>query len=202
MIVNFDSVGIYLAANVARHPNFNIIYQDIEQNKFFTDLGGDMLQVDLSPFDYIIATPPCNFWSKLNYQYLSSKYALATKHLLPDTIKLLSKLNKPFIIENVKNISRFEEYGIIDLIKACNLNAYYVGRHIYITNVECPLIKLIPQQQDFKYGGKRVNNDGYNQGGTNVHNVIECWLNFIHFNEFSKVYKPHQLTIFDYLYDF
>ena len=33
-----------------------------------------------------------------------------------------------------------------------------------------------PQHQDFVYGGKRVNNDGYNQGGSNVHVVIEKWL--------------------------
>ena len=32
------------------------------------------------------------------------------------------------------------------------------------------------QIQDFIYGGKRVNKDGYNQGGTNVYNVIEIWL--------------------------
>ena len=36
------------------------------------------------------------------------------------------------------------------------------------------------QQQDFKYGGKRINNDGYNQGGKNVFNVIEIFLKYIH----------------------
>ena len=46
--------------------------------------------------------------------------------------------------------------------------------HIYISNV---IIDLdCPQHQDFVYGGKRVNNDGYNQGGSNVHIVIEKWL--------------------------
>lgn len=46
---------------------------------------------------------------------------------------------------------------------------------IYIYNEI--LIDLNREQiQDFKYGGKRVNNDGYNQGGTNVHNCIEIWL--------------------------
>ena len=46
---------------------------------------------------------------------------------------------------------------------------------IYIYN--CLFINLdCPQVQDFVYGGKRVNNDGYNQGGTNVHRVIEIWL--------------------------
>ena len=29
-------------------------------------------------------------------------------------------------------------------------------------------------------GGRRVNNDGYNQGGSNVHAVIEKWPEVIH----------------------
>ena len=36
------------------------------------------------------------------------------------------------------------------------------------------------QHQDFKHGGRRVNNDGYNQGGSNVHAVIEKFLKYIH----------------------
>ena len=53
---------------------------------------------------------------------------------------------------------------------------------MYITNIEAPEIQGVPQIQDFKYGGKRVNNDGYNQGGTNVHNVIEIWLKEVNKN--------------------
>ena len=46
--------------------------------------------------------------------------------------------------------------------------------YIYMSNV---IIDLdCPQHQDFVHGGKRVNNDGYNQGGSNVHIVIEKWL--------------------------
>lgn len=55
---------------------------------------------------------------------------------------------------------------------------YIVGRHTYFTNIMCNL--TCKQQQDFKYGGVRVNNDGYNQGGKNVHDVIEIWLEYIH----------------------
>lgn len=33
--------------------------------------------------------------------------------------------------------------------------------------------------QDFKIRGVRINNDGYNQGGSNVAAVIEKWLNHI-----------------------
>lgn len=168
--------GIYLAACKARHPNYDIIYQDID-DKYKCDIGGDMLEVDLSKYDYIIATPPCNWWSKANPYYKTSKYALETKHLLPSIIDKLGKQVKPFIIENVINKKRFRENGIYDIIDKYNLYIQYIGRHIYITNVKCNL--ECEQHQDFKYGGKRVNKDGYNQGGSNVHIVIEKWLEVI-----------------------
>ena len=166
--------GIYLASCKARHKKYNLIYNDIDP-KYKPDIVGDMLQVDLTPYDYIIASPPCNWWSKANPYYKTSKYALETKHLLPDTIIKLSESGKPFIIENVKNIKRMAENGIFDLINRYGLFYQFVGRHIYIYNGL--LIDLNCKQiQDFIYGGKRVNKDGYNQGGTNVYNVIEIWL--------------------------
>ena len=166
--------GIYLASCKARHKKYNLIYNDIDP-KYKPDIVGDMLQVDLTPYDYIIASPPCNWWSKTNPYYKTSKYALETKHLLPDTIIKLSESGKPFIIENVKNIKRMAENGIFDLINRYGLFYQFVGRHIYIYNGL--LIDLNCEQiQDFIYGGKRVNKDGYNQGGTNVYNVIEIWL--------------------------
>ena len=91
--------GIYLASFKALHENHNIIYQDINGER---DIGGDMMNVDLTPYDYIIATPPCNWWSRANYRRDSSQYALETKHLLIDILDKLVKLGKPFIVENVK----------------------------------------------------------------------------------------------------
>lgn len=170
--------GIYLAACKARHLDYNITYQDIDK-KYKCDLGGDMLSIDLTPYDFIIATPPCNFWSRANAYWKTSKYSAETKHLLPSTIEMLGKQEKPFIIENVINRTRMTAYGVYDIIDKYKLRVYYVGRHIYITNIEAESIKEVPQIQDFKYGGRRVNNDGYNQGGTNVHNVIEKWLEIL-----------------------
>ena len=166
--------GIYLASCKARHPKYDIKYNDIDE-KYKPDILGDMLQVDLEPYDFVIATPPCNWWSKANPYYKTSKYSLETKHLLPDTIIKLAESKKLFIIENVKNIKRMAENGIFDLCSKYGLYFQFVGRHIYIYNEI--LIDLNNKQiQDFKYGGRRVNNDGYNQGGTNVHNCIEIWL--------------------------
>lgn len=169
--------GIYLAACKARHPNFDIDYQDIDK-QFNCDIGGDMLDVDLSKYDFIIATPPCNFYSKSNPYFYKSLYALKTLHLLPCILIKAAVSGKPFIIENVRNEVRFEKMGIFRICEDYGIYHQYVGRHTYFTNVFCDL--TVVQHQDFINGGKRINNDGYNQGGSNVHEVIECWLNCLY----------------------
>ena len=88
--------GIYLAAFRADHPNYNIVYQDINGKR---DIPGDMMDIDLSSYDFIIATPPCNYWSKANYRRDISHYSLITKHLLPSILKKLCYQDKPFIFE-------------------------------------------------------------------------------------------------------
>ena len=75
---------LYLAAFKANHPNWNITYQDINGNR---DIDGDMMDVDLNPYDVIIATPPCNYYSRANYRRETSDYSQATKHLLPSILK-------------------------------------------------------------------------------------------------------------------
>ena len=92
--------GIYLASYKANHPKHDIVYQDINGER---DIGGDMLTIDLYDYDYIIATPPCNWWSRANYRRDSSIYALSTKLLLPCIIYKLAYIDKPFIVENVLN---------------------------------------------------------------------------------------------------
>lgn len=75
------------------------MYQDINGKR---DIDGDMLDVDVSRYDYIIATPPCNWWSQANPYYWKSEYALKTRHLLPLMLIKLGKQDKPFVIECVK----------------------------------------------------------------------------------------------------
>jgi hypothetical protein len=129
-----------------------------------------MLKVDLEKYDVIVATPPCNYYSKARGSRKPSIYALETKHLLPNIIEKLIKLNKPFIVENVRNKPLFIKEGIIPN----NCNIYYHGRHTYWTNIHLPLIHKITQIQDYKYGGVKLVSNG--QGGENVHNVIEYFL--------------------------
>lgn len=174
--------GIYLFANRARHENHDIIYNDVEK-KYNCDITADALTLQLSEYDFIIATPPCNWWSKANHRRNTSPYALATKNLLPKTIERLATQEKPFLIENVRNRPLMQKEGVIDLIKKHKLFCQNVGRHLYISNIWCELD--CPQIKDFRGHGILVNGDKYRQGGTNVHRVVEKWICFIK-KEFEK----------------
>lgn len=163
--------GIYLGAYKAFHPGKDIVYQDINGKR---DLPGDMMDIDLSPFDFVIATPPCNYWSKACGNR-HSDYAFKTAHLLPGILRKLCYLDKPFIVENVRNYKKFKELGLFDL--PCHV--YFIGRHTYWTNVLLP--GDIQQRQDFTQHGWVIKYDDMtnkdHQGGFNVHNVIEVFLN-------------------------
>jgi site-specific DNA-cytosine methylase len=172
---------IYLGAYKAQHDNYDIVYQDINGQR---DLDGDMLDIDLTPYDIIIATPPCNYWSRANQKRDESEYALKTKHLLPGIIKKLIEIDKPFIVENVRNYKLFEKHNLINL----PLFIYEHGRHTYWTNIAFNP-KNIKQIDDLlKVQTKSGKRPGHwtisqqrdkRQGGTNVHNVIEHWLKLV-----------------------
>lgn len=167
---------IYLGAGKALQSDFyDITYQDINGTR---DICGDMLDIDLSSFDVVLATPPCNFWSKARGNKCS-QYSLDTKHLLPFIIDKCIKSNKYFIVECTKNNKRMIEYNIIPRID-CFYFTY--NRHIYFTNLIFPYY-LAEQRQDFKYGGKVIKYDDmddlYHQGGFNVHNVFEIFLHYV-----------------------
>lgn len=171
--------GIYLGAYKALHSGYDIVYQDINGLR---DLGGDMLEIDLTPYDFIIATPPCNWWSKANYRRNVSVYSLKTKHLLPDILAKLFKLNKPFIVENVRNDSFFKKYGLFDY----PLYIYKIGRHTYWSNVKFQHNDIIQKPKVIIKSGKKLYLSSQNlsskdrQGGSEVHEVIERFLYTIH----------------------
>lgn len=157
---------LYLAAGKGKLTYPNVVYQD----KFIKrDLGGDMLEVDLSGYDLIVASPPCNFYSRANYRRYTSKYSQETKHLLPETIKMLENLKIPVIVENVRNPNLLK-----DIIANTKLFYYEYGRHVYFTN------------RIFEFSGIKQELDNIQdksvierQGGNNVNNV---------FNEFIKTF--------------
>lgn len=160
------SKGIYLASYKALHDSYDIDYQDINGKR---DIGGDMLDVDMVQYDYIIATPPCNYWSRANYRRDVSTYSQNTWHLLPTIIDRLIALGKPFIVENVINKKLMNKYQLLN--KNCFI--YFIGRHTYWTNIIIPTD--IPQTQQNVENLARTKR----QGDDNVHRVIEVFLSIV-----------------------
>lgn len=104
-------------------------------------------------------------------------------------------IEKPFIVENVRNFKVFEIMGLFQL--GCYV--YFIGRHTYWSNVYLGNCSLIKQRNDFKTHSVVISyddmEDDYHQGGYNVHNVVERFLEVIHFTDFSL---SKQLSIFDF----
>lgn len=172
--------GIYLGAYTAYHPNYDIVYQDINGKR---DIPGDMMDIDLFPYDYVIATPPCNYYSRAAGNK-HSKYAIKTAHLLPDIIKKLNDLKKPFIVENVRNENKFRQLGLFDYD---NIYVYRIGRHTIWSSI--PFYHWLPFDYEFtskdpRWPGKCADVNGRKrkdrQGSENVHIIVEQWLKELH----------------------
>jgi len=168
-------IVICLAAGKAVLNYDNVIYNDFIVKR---DLVCDMMDVDLSQYDILIATPPCNYYSRAN-SYKSketSVYSQTTKHLLPDIIDKFIASGKPFIVENVRSGPLFKKLGLFN--KNCFI--YFYGRHTYWTNVMFNPLG-IPQEYDFcsipGYGCVRLKS--YVQGGKNVNDVFDYWLSIV-----------------------
>ena len=161
---------LYLAAG---HGQINskhaVVYQDLIVKR---EIVGDMLDVDLNGYDLIIATPPCNYYSRANFRYKTSDYSNKTKHLLPGIISKLESIDVPIIIENVMNKKR-----MFSILEKTSLFYTECGRHCYFTN---RLVDFsgIPQKYAFEYGGKSVQNmrRSSRQGGKNVQLVLEHYI--------------------------
>lgn len=181
---------IYLGAHKALHKEYKIIYQDINGKR---DIAGDMLDIDISQYDIIIATPPCNYWSRANYRRETSEYAQKTKYLLPSILLKLQNQEKPYIVENVRNNKLFQQYGLYN----GKSYVYEHGRHTYWTNIPFNPSN-IEQSSDFKAINKKLDDGSWQtpngnivksngvtrlksntQGGDNVHKVIDFWLKSI-----------------------
>lgn len=166
---------IYLAAGRAVLKHEGVVYNDIKEKR---DISCDMLAVDLTPYDILIATPPCNFYSRANYSRETSAYAQETKHLLPSIIDKFIKTGKPFIVENVRNDPLFKKLGLYN--KNCFIYKY--GRHTYWTNIMFNM-QGIPQEFDFcntLEGYKScVRLKSYVQGGKNVNEVLDYFLDIV-----------------------
>lgn len=164
--------GIYLCAYKAFHPNYNLDYNDIIKTSPHINIICDALEIDLSYYDFIIATPPCNYYSRANYRRETSEYSLKTKHLLPTIIEKCVLSGKPFIVENVRNRKLMK-----DIINKFPYFYCEYGRHSYFSNIYLPslVIGSIPQEKENIAGVSRTKR----QGSNNVHAVIEYFLSIV-----------------------
>lgn len=183
--------GIYLGSYKAQHNIPGLIYQDINGLR---DIPGDMLTINLSEYDYIIATPPCNWWSRANYRRETSEYSIRTKLLLPCILYKLTLLKKPFIVENVRSFKKFTEY---ELDKIPGIKMYKIGRHTYWSNIKFrydDLLKSETQKAKTEIrNGKKIWLSSQNiaskdrQGTNEVHEVIDRFINTIMNNIISYI---------------
>ncbi|MCS4536767.1 hypothetical protein NXS15_01300 [Mycoplasma sp. CSL7475-4] len=128
-----------------------------------------MLSVDLSPYDFIIATPPCNYYSRANYRRETSEYAQRTKHLLLEILAKLRAQDKPYIVENVINKKLMREF-----LHHSGEYLYFVGRHTYWTNIKLDQFKQEKEPLIQSIASKN------RQGGRNVFLIVEEFLDKIH----------------------
>lgn len=126
----------------------------------------DIRQVDFNEFDIILCSPPCNYYSRGNYRRDSSAYSLSTRDLLPLCINRAYKTNKPFIIENVRNMNMFKKLDIPN-----NIFIYEFGRHTYFSNVMFSLENLPQINDNINYIASTKR-----QGGFNVNVVFKRFL--------------------------
>lgn len=165
--------GVYLGACIAYIPGYDIVYNDIIQYEHVS-LCCDMLSVDLSSYDYILASPPCNFWSRANYRRFTSEYSQKTKHLLPSVLLKCVGSDKPFIVENVRNFNMFKQYGIIDICEKNGIFIYEYGRHTYFTNCMLNLNNIMQVFDNISKKSGLVR-----EGGFNVNIVFKYFIDFI-----------------------
>lgn len=157
--------GVYLASREHRIENVDLDYNDII-NYDGINLLGDMLSVDINKYDFVIATPPCNYYSRANYRRDSSKVAQETKHLLPGILEKLEKYNKPFIVENVCGGK---------LLPKTKFYEFTFGNHHFYTNVFMFVYdKSFAVKQNKQYLARNKRDNNYN-----VHLIIDLFLNTI-----------------------
>jgi hypothetical protein len=168
-----------------RYPEFDIVYNDVE-SKFLIDLDvtkkqccdcrGLLNNQVLKNFDFLIATPPCNFYSRANYRRWTSQIALSTKDLLPLCLSAFIQSCKPFLVENVNNKSLLP----VEFDKFCY--RFNFGGHTFFTNVYFDISDLTAKHENKQFVCRSKRDGNYN-----VHVIIDRFLYVIHH---SYCFKP------------
>lgn len=90
------------ASRGLQNAGFHVTGIDIKKQPHYGGdvfIQGDALKppVDISDFDFIWASPPCQAHTAMKTMYNAKKH----KDLIPDTRKLLKSIGKPYVMENV-----------------------------------------------------------------------------------------------------
>lgn len=157
---------LYLAAKEHRivKEGFSFKYNDVVDYDGI-DFLCDMLKVDISPYDVVLATPPCNWYSRANYRRDESPVALATKHLLPSIVDKLLATDKLFMVENVMNSTLIPKYHD-------RLYQFTWGQHTFFTNV----LLLVPHKSYEVAQHKAQMQYGHRDDNYNVHYIFDLFL--------------------------
>lgn len=158
--------GVYLASRKHRLADYDIVYNDIVNYKGI-DLLCDMLEVNINDYDFVIATPPCNYYSRANWRRAVSPVAQETKHLLPSILKKLEGYTKPFIVENVCNST---------LLPRTKFYEFDFGEHHFYTNV----FMLVPDKSFAVKQNKQNVCRSKRDGNYNVDLIIKLFLSIIY----------------------
>lgn len=154
--------GVYLCSRAHRLPGYDIDYNDVE---FYPGINllCDCMDVDLNGYDFVIATPPCNYYSRANWRRVYSDVAQSTKHLLPGILEKCQKFGKPFIIENVLNSS---------LLPKSEVYEFDFGQHHFYTN----LFMFVPDKSFAIRQNKQNVSRSKRDGNYNVDFIIKLFL--------------------------
>lgn len=177
---------IYLASGYAKLKAENVTYNDLVVPR---ENRQHMLDVDLTQYDILIATPPCNFYSYARGASPPSKYALETAHLLLEIIIKFHETGKPFIVENVTNKTTLD--FIWAMSADLGLYRFKHARHTYITNIMFD-VRSVAEEFDFDSSQKLLNPFNDRQGGYQVSAVFDCFVKAAKSNIAQKAGKAHE----------
>lgn len=171
--------GVYLCAREHRILGYDIDYNDVVPYEGI-NLYCSCEDVDLTKYDFIIATPPCNYWSHANFRRDTSIVALNTKKLLPYCLKACLQSGKLFIVENVCNEPLMKEH-FGDLYNQCW--CFQFGNHTFWSNI----FFFVPNDEEAKYQNKQNVTRSKRDNNFNVDLIIKCFLKEV--EKYSKYNK-------------
>jgi DNA (cytosine-5)-methyltransferase 1 len=147
--MRLKAIDLYCKAGGATRglqlAGFHVTGVDIEPQKNYCGdafIQDDALSIDLSSFDFVWASPPCQRYSVST----GSQFKQNHPDLIEPTRERILQSGKPYVMENVEG-ARFK---LIDPVKLCGtMFGLKVFRHRYFESNALPFLLLPPCKHDF-----------------------------------------------------